>query len=199
VTAQPARAPGRPRSAEADLAIVRATLEVLREDGYRGLSVEKVRERAGVGKATIYRRYPSRQDLVKAAISHLQGRLELPEDRGSLRADFAALAHVVGDTAVQTGGTRFMARMLAEAAQEPDVHAIFMATMVEPRRAAVRALVERGIARGEVRADVDPDLAVDLIVGPMIYRLLLGGLEPDALESRAVAIVDTVFEGLRAR
>jgi AcrR family transcriptional regulator len=178
---------------------VRATLEVLREDGYRGLSVEKVRGRAGVGKATIYRRYPSRQDLVKAAISHLQGRLELPEDHGSLRADFAALAHIVGDTAVQTGGTRFMARMLAEAAQEPDVHAIFMATMVEPRRAAVRTLVERGVARGEVRADVDPDLAVDLIVGPMIYRLLLGGIESEALEPRALVVADTVFEGLRAR
>jgi AcrR family transcriptional regulator len=199
VTAPPARAPGRPRSAEADLAIVRATLEVLREDGYRGLSVEKVRGRAGVGKATIYRRYPSRQDLVKAAISHLQGTLEVPEDGGSLRADFAALAHTVGDTAVQTGGTRFMARMLAEAAQEPDVHAIFMATMVEPRRAAVRALVERAVARGEVRADVDPELAVDLIIGPMIYRLLLGGIEPDGLEPRALAVAETVFEGLRAR
>jgi AcrR family transcriptional regulator len=193
------RAPGRPRSAEADLAIVRATLQVLAEDGYRGLSVERVRAVAGVGKATIYRRYPSREALVKAAISHLQGTMELPEDQGSMRADFSALAHVVAGTARQTGGTGFMARMLAEAAQEPDVHEIFMATLVEPRRAAVRALVKRGIARGEVRADIDSDLAVDLIVGPMIYRVLLGGIAADQLERRALAVFDTVLEGLRAR
>jgi AcrR family transcriptional regulator len=199
VSAQPARAPGRPRSPEADLAIVRATLQVLAEDGYRGLSVERVRAVAGVGKATIYRRYPSREALVKAAVSHLQGTLELPEDQGSLRADFAHLARAVGGTARRTDGLRFMARMLAEAAQDPDVHEIFMATLVEPRRAAVRALVERGIARGEVRADIDPDLAVDLIVGPMIYRTLLGGIQPHELEPRALAVFDTVFEGLRAR
>jgi AcrR family transcriptional regulator len=201
VSAQAAgtRAPGRPRSAEADLAIVRATLQVLGEDGYRGLSVEKVRAVAGVGKATIYRRYPSREALVKAAVSHLQGTLEVPEDQGSLRADFAALAHVVASTARQTGGTGFMARMLSEAGQEPDVHEIFMATLVDPRRAAVRTLVERAVARGEVRADVDPDLAIDLIVGPMIYRTLLGGIAAEALEQRALAVFDTVFEGLRAR
>jgi AcrR family transcriptional regulator len=194
-----ARAPGRPRSAEADLAIVRATLQVLAEDGYRGLSVERVRAVAGVGKATIYRRYPSREALVKAAISHLQGALELPVDHGSVRGDIAALAHVVGGTARRTDGTKFMARMLAEAAHEPEMHEIFMATMVNPRRAAVRALIERGIARGEVRADIDPDLVVDLIVGPMIYRQLLGGLESDEVEARALAIFDAVFEGLMAR
>jgi AcrR family transcriptional regulator len=194
-----ARAPGRPRSAEADLAIVRATLQVLNEDGYSGLSVERVRAVAGVGKATIYRRYPSRQALVKAAISHLQGTLELPNDHGSLRADFGALAYIIAGTARQTDATRFLARMLAEAARDPEVHAIFMATLVEPRRAAVRALVERGIDRGEVRADVDPDLAVDVIAGPMIYRVLLGGVEPDEMEPRALAVFDMVFEGLRAR
>jgi AcrR family transcriptional regulator len=194
-----ARAPGRPRSTEADLAIVRATLEVLAEDGYGGLSVEKVRDRAGVGKATIYRRYPSRQELVKAAVAHLQGHLEVPPDQGSLRADFAALAQVIGGTARQTEGTRFMARMLAEAAQDPDVHRIFMATLVEPRRAALRALVERAIERGDVRADVDAELAVDLIAGPMIYRVLLGDIGSDELEPRAMQVFDTVFEGLRAR
>jgi AcrR family transcriptional regulator len=194
-----ARAPGRPRSAEADLAIVRATLQVLAEDGYRGLSVERVRAVAGVGKATIYRRYPNREALVKSAVGHLQGRLDLPEDQGSLRADFAALAAMLGGTARQTEGTRFMARMLAEAAEDAEMHEIFTAILVEPRRAAVRALVERAIARGEVRVEVDPDLAVDLIAGPMIYRILLGGIAPDELEPRALAVFDAVFEGLRAR
>jgi len=199
VSAEPARAPGRPRSAQADLAIVRATLQVLAEDGYRGLSVERVRAVAGVGKATIYRRYPSREALVKAAVSHLQGDLELPADQGSVRADFSALARIITGTTRQTDGLQFVARMLAEAAQDPDVHHIFTTTFVDPRRDAVRAIVQRGIDRGEVRADVDPDLAVDLIAGPMIYRVLLGGIAADELEPRALAVFDTLFEGLRAR
>jgi AcrR family transcriptional regulator len=193
------RAPGRPRSAEADLAIVRATLQVLFEDGYRGLSVERVRAVAGVGKATIYRRYPSREALVKAAVQHLQGELEVPADQGSLRAEFAELASIVGGTARATDGMRFMARMLAEAASDADVHEILTATLVEPRRNAIRTLVERAIARGEVRSGIDPDLAVDLIAGPMIYRVLLGGIAPEQLESRAIALFDLVYEGLRAR
>jgi AcrR family transcriptional regulator len=194
-----ARAPGRPRSAEADLAIVRATLEVLAEDGYRGLSVEKVRDRAGVGKATIYRRYPSRQDLVKAAVAHLHADLDVGEDRGSLSADFGALAAQLGSVTRQTEGLRFMAQMLAEASRDPDVHAIFMASLIEPRRRAVGALIERAIARGEVRADVDLDLAIDLMAGPMIYRMLLGGLDPADVGRHAFTVVDTVFEGLKAR
>jgi Tetracyclin repressor-like, C-terminal domain len=105
---------------------------------------------------------------------------------------------VIG-TARQTDGLRFMARMLAEAAQEPEVHAIFTATLVEPRRAAVRTLVERAIARGELRADLDLDLVVDVIAGPMIYRVLLGGVTPDELAARGLAVLDTVVEGLRAR
>jgi AcrR family transcriptional regulator len=194
-----ARAPGRPRSAEADLAIVRATLEVLVEHGYRGLSVEKVRDRAGVGKATIYRRYPSRQDLVKAAVAHLHSDLDVGPDRGSLRADFAGLAAQLGPVTRQTEGTRFMAQMLAEASRDPDVHAIFTASLIEPRRRAVRTLIERGVARGEVRADIDPELAIDVIAGPMIYRMLLGGLDPAELERHALVVFDAVFEGLRAR
>ena len=190
---------GRPRSEAARGAILRAALELLQARGFAALSVDAIAARAGVGKATIYRRYPSREALVKAAISHLQGALELPVDHGSVRGDIAALAHVVGGTARRTDGTKFMARMLAEAAHEPEMHEIFMETMVNPRRAAVRALIERGIARGEVRADIDPELVVDLIVGPMIYRQLLGGLASDEVEARALAIFDAVFEGLMAR
>ena len=64
---------------------MRATLEVLVTDGYRALTMEKVRARAGVGKATIYRRYGSKEELVKAAVEHLHQDLPVPEDTGSLR------------------------------------------------------------------------------------------------------------------
>ena len=75
-----ARTPGRPRSAEADEAILRAALELLVDDGYRALTMEGVRERSGVGKATLYRRYGSKEELVRAAIVHLHQRH--PDARG---------------------------------------------------------------------------------------------------------------------
>ena len=79
------RPPGRPRSAQADEAILQATLELLATDGYRRLTIEAVRERAGVGKATIYRRYGSKEELVSAAIAHLNSDIPLPDDTGSLQ------------------------------------------------------------------------------------------------------------------
>ena len=86
------RPPGQPRSAEADEAILQAALELLAESGYRSLTMERVRERSGVGKATIYRRYGSKEELVAAAIVHLNSDIPLPADTGSLQGDFAATA-----------------------------------------------------------------------------------------------------------
>ena len=78
--------------AEADEAILRAALELLAENGYRALTMESVRERSGVGKATLYRRYGSKEELVAAAIVHLNSDIPLPEDTGSVAGDFAATA-----------------------------------------------------------------------------------------------------------
>ena len=89
------RASGRPRSAEADEAILQAALELMAESGYRALTMEQVRERSGVGKATIYRRYGSKEELVAAAIVHLNSDIPLPDDTGSLQGDFAATAQSV--------------------------------------------------------------------------------------------------------
>ena len=88
------RPPGRPRSAEADEAILQAALELLAENGYRALTMERVRERSGVGKATLYRRYGSKEELVRAAIVHLNADVPLP-DTGSLVGDFAATAQTI--------------------------------------------------------------------------------------------------------
>ena len=88
------RAPGRPRSVEADQAILQAALELLAENGYAALTMERVRERSGVGKATLYRRYGSKEELVRAAIVHLNSDIPMPEDTGSMVGDFAATAQV---------------------------------------------------------------------------------------------------------
>jgi AcrR family transcriptional regulator len=172
------RPPGRPRSAEADEAILRAALELLAQDGYRALTMEAVRERAGVGKATLYRRYGSKDELVRAAITHLNYDLPLPDDTGSLEGDFAATAASALAGAEAVGGLSIMPRLLAEVVDDPDLHRIFSARLVEPRRKIMRELVRRAQVRGEVRADLDLDLAVDLMVGPMIYRVIISGGDP---------------------
>ena len=191
-----ARPPGRPRSAEADAAITRATLELLVEEGFQGLSVEAVRQRAGVGKATIYRRFPDKTALVRAALDALHAQIELP-DTGTLRGDLAAVwraAYAAQPTAAQR---LMLPRLLVDAIKDEELFAVFRSALVETRRAAMRTILERGIERGELRADVDPDLVIDLLAGPMIYRFLIdGGDVPDPV-GRALAVYDAVSAGLR--
>ena len=142
---------------EADEAILQAALELLAESGYRALTMEKVRERSGVGKATIYRRYGSKEELVAAAIVHLNSDIPLPDDTGSLQGDFAATAQSVLQGAARTGALTLMPRLLSEVVGEPEMHALFYEHLVEPRRRVVRAIVERAKARGEIREEVSTD------------------------------------------
>ena len=193
-----ARPPGRPRSAEADEAILRAALELLAHDGYRALTMEAVRERAGVGKATLYRRYGSKDELVRAAIKHLNYDLPLPDDTGSLEGDFGATAAAALASAQVFGGFSLMSRLLAEVADDPDLHRIFSAQLVEPRRRIIRELVRRAVARGEVRRDVDVDLAVDLRVGPLIYRAIISDGDPASIGDPR-AVLRAVMQGLSPR
>ena len=189
-----ARAPGRPRSAEADAAIVRATLEVLLAEGFRGLSVEAVRQRAGVGKATIYRRFPDKAALVTAAMEAANSPLEMP-DTGSVRDDFRAvwrMAYAEADPLVRVA----LPRLLGEAASDPEMHAVFRAALVEPRREAGMAILRRAMERGEIRADVDAEIALDLVVGPLLYRFLVeGGMVEDVI-AYGDAVMDAALRGL---
>jgi AcrR family transcriptional regulator len=193
-----ARPPGRPRSAKADVAILHAALELLAAHGYGALTMEAVRERSGVGKATLYRRYGSKEELVRAAIVHLNSDIPMPEDTGSVAGDFAATAANVLAGAARTGALTLMPRLLSEVAGDPEMHALFHEHLVEPRRRVVRGIVERAKARGEIRADVDADLAVDLMVGPFIYRLIISGGNREAIGNPA-EVLRAVLEGLRPR
>jgi AcrR family transcriptional regulator len=193
------RRPGRPRSAAADASIVRATLELLLEDGYRGLTMEQVRARAGVGKATLYRRYGSKQDLVSAAIRHLNQPLDRP-DTGSVRADILAVARSVMAGAERVEFASFAPRLLAESAGDPEMHAIFYANLVAPRRAVMGEVLRRGVARGELRADLDIEMAIDVLTGPWVYRLLISGADASALyRADPSGLLDLLLQGLAAR
>jgi AcrR family transcriptional regulator len=194
----PRRTPGRPRSEASHQAIIEATLELLIENGYGALTMEAVRTRAGVGKATIYRRYGSKEELVSAAIEHLNSDIPIPEDTGSFVGDFAATAQTILARAGETGALALMPRLLSEVAGEPDMHALFTKHLVEPRRRVVKELVRRAKTRGEIRADADPDLATDLLVGPFIYRLIMAGGAASGIGNPA-EVIEAALTGLRPR
>ena len=194
-----ARTPGRPRSAEADLAIVRAALELLVEDGYRALTMEKVRERSGVGKATLYRRHGSKEELVRAVVEHLHQDLPVPEDTGSLRDDFAAVARTAVANAQSTRFATLMPRVLAEVAHIPELQAIFYDALVQPRRDTLEAILRRAIERGEIRPDTDLELAIDVIAGPMIYKIIITGGDLEKMAGMPARVLELVMDGLRPR
>jgi len=170
----PRRTPGRPRSEASHHAIIRATLELLLESGYRSLTMEGVRARAGVGKATIYRRWSSKEELVRDAVVLLHDDLQAP-DTGSLRGDYEGMASLVRSAAQRAGAATLMPRLLGDVANDPELRAIFYDNLVEPRRAQMRAVLQRAVARGEIRGDVDIELIIDLFAGPVVYRLLITG------------------------
>ena len=136
--------------------------------------MDAVRARAGVGKATIYRRWHSKEELVSDAIVFLHEEFKTP-DTGSLRGDYAALAGAVRASASRGGAAMLMPRLLGESVHDPELFAIFRANLVEPRRAALRAVLQRAIDRGEIRKGLDVELLLDLFAGPAVYRLLITG------------------------
>ncbi|MFI5046960.1 MAG: TetR/AcrR family transcriptional regulator [Acidimicrobiia bacterium] len=172
------RAPGRPRSVEADDAILEAAIELFAETGYEGLSVEAVAARAGVGKATVYRRYSCKVELVVAACRAYADLGREPPDTGSLESDLRSLLHTLVDLLTTTPVGRMMPMLVAERTRVPELAAEQRALVREKRRRH-QAVVERAIARGELRSDIDPELVIDACVGPVFYRFLVSGAPID--------------------
>lgn len=178
VEPQPAisrRPPGRPRDARADDAILEAALDTLIEVGYERLIVERVAERAGVAKATVYRRWPSKQELVVAALESLHAPLQTP-DSGDIRADLTVLIRQAQQFLTQTKAGRVLPRMVGEFATGSPVGRAFMARVLLPRMADVQQVLERAKQRGDLREDLDLDLALPQIMGPILFLYLLGKL-----------------------
>jgi AcrR family transcriptional regulator len=170
---QERRKPGRPRDAGADDAIMDAVVEILTEVGFRGLTIDGVAHRAGVGKATIYRRWEGKEQLVLDALA--AGRIDLPQpDTGSLRDDLLAYYLPLAEAEAQQGAIRLMPALAAEAALDQGI-AEQLHAFVSDRRAPVEGILRQAQERGEVKDDVDIELVVDLLTGAIMYRLYFSG------------------------
>ncbi len=191
-----ARRAGLPRSEQADRAIIEAALDVFAESGAEGLCIEKVAARAGVGKATIYRRWPGKEDLLLAALAALKA--PLPEPRGeSVRDDLAALVEAMRTEAVDPRQVRQFALLLGEGGRYPRLIERYVAAVVEPRRDVFRAVLRRGIATGELREATNIEIAVDMLTGTVLARARIGQERQDRGYARRV--VDELLTGMASR
>ena len=140
-----ARRPGRPRSEQAEQAIIEATLDLFAEQGFEGVCVEAVAARAGVGKATIYRRWPNKEELLLAALGSLKS--PFPEPQGvSVRDDLVAMLTVMCQDRADPRKARRYALLLGEGEKYPRLMARYKETVVGPRHEAIREVIRRGIA-----------------------------------------------------
>jgi AcrR family transcriptional regulator len=191
------RPPGRPRDARCDEAIIEATLQSLATSGFTGLSMEAVASRAGVGKATVYRRWPTKEALVADALATLVETFD-PVDTGSLRDDLVAWLNTVRRRNIQTLSGRIMPRLLAEKEKHPDLFDTYRQQVITPSRERVAAVLRRGVDSGELAADLDIDLVTDMLVGSVAYRQYTSG-NNEVSGRRIGQVVDTVLEGIRRR
>ncbi|AUG79730.1 TetR family transcriptional regulator [Kitasatospora sp. MMS16-BH015] len=181
------RGKGRPRSASADRAILDATRDALAEIGWGALTMGHVAARAGVAKTTLYRRWPSKNDLVIEAVASLFDELEMT-DRGSLQAD---IEHVVAEFAALLARPETQAALLAlfaEGTRDPELRRRIRERIVEPQKHLVRQGRAMAQQRGELGPDLDDttaceevDIIFDTIAGTVEHRMLVSG-EPVTAE-----------------
>jgi AcrR family transcriptional regulator len=195
---------GRPRSTQADTAIIDAVLEEVIAVGIDGMSIEQVAARAGVAKATVYRRWPNKAALLLDAVTGVQ--VELPTLAGiSVRDDLVTLVDSMRRRmadAVQPGeslASRLYPCMIAEGTRHPEIAAKYKQRVTEQRREAVRTVIRRGVANGELRADLDVETMLLLIIAPMLVQLYMWSAGVELPPESSATYVDGVLDGLRLR
>ncbi len=190
------RRPGRPRSERAEQAIISATLALFAEHGADGVCVEAIAAKAGVGKATVYRRWHNKEDLLLDALGSLKS--PLPAPRGdSVREDLVALLTVMSQDAADPRRTRQYTLLLGEGEKYPRLMARYAQTFIEPRRDVIRSVLRRGIETGELRPDIDVEIAMLTLTGAALAR---GKCETmPRTPELAERIVDSLLLGLTPR
>jgi AcrR family transcriptional regulator len=186
------RVAGRPREVRADRAIVAAALELMAERGVHQVRMNDVAARAGVGKATIYRRYRSKDELVTNALATLVGEIEIP-DTGSTRSDLLSLMRQAVALYSSSLAAKLMPTVVDEMRRNPELASAVREEFLAGRRAALRAVLERGVRRRDLRRGLDLELALDVLGGAVFYRLLITGGPID--EPLAQGVVELILRG----
>lgn len=178
---------GRPRSDRAHRAILDAARDVLIEEGFPGFRLEHVAARAGVGKATIYRHWGSREELALELLVELAGPHIPVADTGDTRQELLQAVMNPIRALTETSFGPVIRALLSQIAMDPRLGDRFRATVVQARRAEVARVIARGIERGDLRPDADVGVAAEQLVGPVYFRLVFGGELDREFAERIVA------------
>jgi AcrR family transcriptional regulator len=185
---------GRPRSGTADRAILDAAMALLSEVGLAGLTMSAVVSRSRVARATVYRRYPTREALIAAALAQVKGREPFAmtgDIVGDIATGVAWAAAVLGEAPFQ----RFLPLFVGESLRGPAAARNLIERVAPNHGGIAQEYAERAAAAG-LRADIDPALVSDMVQGTMLMRLLSTGVAPD--RAAVEQLVDVLLRGLRA-
>jgi AcrR family transcriptional regulator len=185
---------GRPREAAAGRAIVDATLELLADGGFQAATIDAIAARAGVGRNTIYRRWPGKEELIADAIRELSA--DLDEHQGDnvyeLLLDWIHdFARLFADPLFG----RIFPAVLGELQRNPTFARVYTERVVHPRYDVLVLLLTQAVESGELRRDVDVGQVADLLAGAPFVRLLPVGLPP-VTENYAEELLETIWRGI---
>jgi AcrR family transcriptional regulator len=191
---EPKQPVGRPRDSQIDHAIASATRALLSERGYGKLTMDAVASRAGIGKAAIYRRFATKQEMIFAATVHDMEE-QPPPDSGSLHGDLELICEVIAEQ-LSTAPPAVLHGLLADIHADSSLGARFAGTFIERERFVIDTVLGRAVERGELAAVPDVGIVHALLLGPIFYWLLIligdRGKLPDLVRTTAAAVADTL-------
>jgi AcrR family transcriptional regulator len=167
--------PGRPRNPDIDSAILRAALEVFRENGLDGVGIEQVAERAGVARTTVYRRWISKESLIAEAIAKGRGAAEekVLHSPISRHATVKGVVDALSVTVSSAEYRQIVARLIGSIPDHPRLMAVYWQAYLVPRRKIAANALEQARAEGLIRKDTDTEILLDLLGGAIMYRVLI--------------------------
>jgi AcrR family transcriptional regulator len=186
---------GRPRDERIDEVITTAALDLLSTEGFDRFSVEAVAALAGVAKTTVYRRFPTRNDLIVGALLRLDDDLPRPPAAGPVRERLIGLLKGIRRRTTESMRGRILLQVVSEGLRDPGLAGLVHERVLAPRRQVLRDVIADGIASGELRADVDVDAVVPVLVGPMLYLGMWSG-STATQDVTVESVVDLVLTGL---
>jgi AcrR family transcriptional regulator len=185
------------RSERARQAILTAAIELCREQGYAGTTMEGIAKRAEVGKQTIYRWWPSKAAVIQEALNERASTSTDFPDTGDIVADLCTQMTSVVKLLTSAEFVPYAGGLIAAAQTDPAVAKSVVETMIEPRVRACKERLERARQQRQLRSDVDLDDVIELLYAPLYYRLLL---HTRPITTQQVPdILDLAFDGLRPR
>lgn len=183
---------GRPRSEDVDSGILESVLDALSQAGVAGVRIERIAANAGVSKASIYRRYESKEELIIAAIQHMRQQVPVVPATGTARERLLALLSGTRANMSRSRDARVMMAVMNSHEQESDLAHLVYERILQPRRELLRSIITEGMESGEFSASIDIEVMTPLLVGPMLY-LGMWSMIDSVAQTSTEAVLDALL------